>query len=192
MLLATGSPDDGQKLHLVERLHHAAHPHPRPEDEELRSLDMGETQLRLDIWRPARREMRLLYEQHGDGDPCYAELLKGRLHEQAYGWKMHGDVWTSIRDPEKLREITQALIVDFGSNLPPEQRSIAKLRDVVEMIGRLSIDKENQEWQDWEQPLGEDEKAGVYRTQPLLMLFHHLRWLCDIFKDLPGASVTVR
>lgn len=153
---------------------------------------MPEVQLRLEVWRPARPDKRLLYERPDDGDQCPNELQADHLHEQVYGWRLFGDVWTSLGTGEMAIAIKEKLTVGFNPSLPPKERGFGEMRSVVKEMSTYLADAQNRRWQDWEQLTDEDDPDSTYRVQPLLSFYHHLRWLCDLFQDVPGASVTIR
>ncbi len=153
---------------------------------------MPEVQLRLEVWRPARPDKRLLYEGPDDGGQCLNELQADHLHEQVYGWRLFGDVWTSLGTDEPANAIKKKLTVGFRPSLPPKERGFDEMRSVVKEMSTYLADAENRRWQDWEQLTDEDDPDSTYRVQPLLSFCHHLQWLCDVFQDVPGASVTIR
>jgi hypothetical protein len=153
---------------------------------------MSDIQLRLEVWRPARLNRRLMYENQDDRSLGIGQLQDDRLHEQVYSWKLRGDVWTSLGGDDAGSHIQKAITAGFDFSLRPEERSIKKLKSVVdELIGYLA-DDEHRQWQSWEQPVVDDDPDNTYQIQPLLSLHHHLKWLCEVFQDIPGASVTIR
>lgn len=81
----------------------------------------------------------------------------------------------------------------FQFSLPPEERDFRKMKSLVDSLQQyLDNDASNRRWQDWEQPTEEDNLDSVYRTQPLLSFLQHLKWLCEVYQDVPGISVTIR
>lgn len=153
---------------------------------------MSDIQLRLEIWRPARLDRRLIYENQDGHGWGVNELQDNRLHEQAYSWKLRGDVWTALGVDDAGRRIKEAITTGFEFSLRPEERGIDKLKSIVDAFSTYLADEEHRQWQSWEQPLTDDDPNSTYQTQPLLSLHHHLRWLCEVFQNIPGASVTIR
>lgn len=153
---------------------------------------MPDIHLRLEIWRPARPDRRLIYENQDGRDWGVNELQDNRLHEQAYSWKLRGDVWTSLGMDDAGRRIKEAITNGFEFSLRPEERGISKLKSIVDDFRDYLKDEKHRQWQSWEQPITDDNPNDTYQIQPLLSLHHHLKWLCDVFKDIPGASVTIR
>jgi hypothetical protein len=151
-----------------------------------------ETLFRLEVWRPARLGRRLVRDAKTQSRGFVA-LQSDSIHEQAYGWRLQGDVWTSLGNSSEAKQIRVDLMAQFAADLPPEKRGFDALEALVERMGAFLGDGGNRAWQAWEPagPLGEDAD-DLCQIQPVLALYHHLRWLCDVFHDLPGASVTVR
>lgn len=153
---------------------------------------MAEVLLRLEVWRPARPDRHLVYAEQNGADSSAKELQEDRLHEQAFSWKLKGDIWTSLADTDEARKIKEAFTTRFSFSLPPEKRGFAKMRAVVTDIETYLANENNRPWQTWDQPIDDDDPDNVYQVQPLLSLYHHLKWICEVFQDIPGASVTVR
>ncbi len=152
---------------------------------------MTEPLLRLDVWRPVRPSRRLAYAEQVNDGPSVSVLQEDCLHEQAYSWTPKGDIWMALADTDKAEQIKEALRTDFSDSLPPEKRGFAEMKALVRKIKDYLAEENNRQWQSWEQPINDDQD-NLYRMQPLLALYHHLKWLCEVFQDIPGASVTVR
>ena len=153
---------------------------------------MAEVLLRLDVWRPARPDRRLVYAEQDGDDSSAKELQEDRLHEQAFSWKLKGDVWMSLADTDEARKIKDALTTRFSCSLSPEKRGFAEMKAIVTDIEAYLTIEDNRQWQSWDQPISDDDPESIYQVQPLLSLYHHLKWICEVFQDIPGASVTVR
>ena len=153
---------------------------------------MPEVQLRLEVWRPAHPDRRLLYEEPDEEDRRLSELQTDHLHEQIYGWRLRGDVWTSLDIEASESEIKERLTEGFSPTHPPSQRGFRALRGILADMQSYLDDEKNRQWQDWEQLTDEDDRDSTYFVQALPCFFSHLHWLCDVFEDVPGASVTIR
>ena len=152
---------------------------------------MPEPLIRLDVWRPARIERRLVYDGIGNCDPHAEELQEDRLYEQVYSWKIRGDVWTSLGDDGTAKEIRDSITEEFACSLSPADRGLSKIKSAKDRISEYLRNDENRKWQEWEQPISDDDPNNLYRLQPLVAFCHHLKWLLQVFKDVPGASVTI-
>jgi hypothetical protein len=153
---------------------------------------MDEVWFRLDVWVPARSEKHLSYTGLENDITSIIVLQEEHLHEQVYSWKIKGDLWASLTSGKTAMEIKETLTTGFSCNYPPKERSFRKVRDFLRILdGYLSIE-ENRYWQNWEQPIFLDEPDNLFRIHPLLALYHHMKWIYDVFHDVPGASVTIR
>ncbi len=153
---------------------------------------MSETLFRLNVWRPARIERSLMYENRDANGEGISELQEGHLHEQIYSWRLGGDVWTALRDDDDSKNIKKSLTTGFECGLPPNERGFGKMGSILTELRDYLTEESNRSWQMWDQLTDEDDQDSAYQVQPLLALYHHLQWLCDVFQDVPGASVTIR
>jgi len=143
--------------------------------------------VRLIVWRPYMPERLLAMQQDQKGN---VTLLgsDAPLQQAAFMWQVREDIWGGIVDAEVRQSLSQRFIADFEPVLPPDDRSFEKLS---EFLRRLSPVLVNSEWSFSAQQLDEDGESGV-RLNALVGFFNHLRWVYDVFKDVPGASVSVR
>ena len=159
---------------------------------------MTETLFRLEVWRPTSFDRQLAYQKDLDGitpqdriTPNVEELHHDRIYEQAYSWRIKGDIWTALTANEDATEIREFFTSEFSSDKPPEERTFNKLKARLEKLSNYLNDSDNRLWQTWEQPIDKDEE-NFYQIQPFLSLYYHLNWLYEVFHDVPGASVTIR
>ena len=153
---------------------------------------MTETLFRLEVWRPASFDRQLAYQKDHDGiTPSVNELHRDRIHEQAYSWKIKGDIWTAFTNDDDAQKIREVFTREFISDLSPDERSFDKLKTILEKLLNYLNDENNRRWQTWGQTIDEEED-NTYRIQPLMSLYYHLNWLYEVFHDVPGASVTIR
>lgn len=155
---------------------------------------MSDIQFHLDVWRPLKAHRRISFGiEDRDGNARQTDITQSdRLYEQVYSWNLKGDPWVALGDDEVCKNIQEELTTGFDFNEPPEKRSFEKLSSIVEKIGKYLEDDNNRPWQYWIQPDNENDSDGSFQLQPILALYHHLKWLCELFEDLPGASVTIR
>lgn len=158
---------------------------------------MNETLLRLDIWKPASIDKKLFYHHNEQNKaqevkmPNMCELYTDRIHEQAYSWKVKGDIWTALKNDKNSQDLKNDIISIFSPELPPEQRGFDKLRTILEKLLVFLKNDDNRLWQTWDQLIDDDENIN-YRIQPILSLYFQLNWLYKVFHNVPGASVTIR
>jgi hypothetical protein len=111
-----------------------------------------------------------------------------RFLEEAYTWEPAESIWDGLgkADTDRLREL---LVDGFSPDKLPEERKIENFRSVLEQIERI-VAEGRAEWKDCQQT---DESGDVnLRANLLLSFLHHLRWVCDVFADVPAISITVR
>lgn len=108
--------------------------------------------------------------------------------EEAYNWEPAESIWDAVEkaDTERLREL---LLEGFSPGKPPEARDIHALHNVLEQIEAI-VTGGRAKWKDCQQ-LDVDGDTNL-RANLLLSFLHHLTWLCDVFADVPGVSITVR
>lgn len=150
---------------------------------------VAETLFRLDVWKPARLDKQLAYGE----ETVVRELHAEHLHEQVYSWKLKGDVWTALSGDDVGDKLKEDLISGFDCSLPPEDRDLSKMKSLIDRLVAFLHNETNRQWQTWPQSTNDDnDQDCLYQVQPLLALCQHLKWIYDIFQDVPGASITIR
>jgi len=139
--------------------------------------------LRLTIWRPAHLDRGLMYEG--------AAIHGGDLHEEAYRWETNEDFFGSF-DSAQSAVVRAALFTAFATHLAPAQRSMAQLFAALQVLEAACADAGEEAWKDGLTVESFGDGVINLRAHGGLVLYRQLRWVYDIFKDVPGASVTVR
>lgn len=140
--------------------------------------------IRLTVWRPARLERRLM---HVDGSP----LAEEELHEQIYRWEAFDDFQGSF-DANTSADVRRSLFDDFAPHLPPSERAISKLEGALRVLFRACQSAGTTAWEDVSSTVPNGDDLINLRAHVGFALYHHLRWIYEIFKNVPGASVVVR
>jgi hypothetical protein len=143
--------------------------------------------VRITIWRPYTPD-RPLAIQSSETDSVRVVGPDLPLQQEAFTWQVREDIWGGLVDSDLRQALSQRFISEFEPVLSPNQRSVEKLRALVEEI-ETALPKS--EWSESGQQL-EDDGETPYRLNPLLGFFTQMSWLCEVFKDTPGASVSVR
>jgi len=154
------------------------------------SIDMmrESPNLRLSVWRPVRWSGR------------YLDVVKGKpadmslFHEQIYSWEMQESPFDGIENAEKAESMRTALFDGFGLEKSPSQRGIEVLENVLSLLDGMLAGGASS-WTDstQEQELPDKQQSPVcIRQQRLLALRCRLKWICDTFRDVPKASITLR
>jgi hypothetical protein len=144
--------------------------------------------VRITIWRPYTPERQLAFQLESN-EPLMLVRPEMQLQQEAFAWQVREDVWGGVTDADRRLELSQRTIADFEPILPPSQRSMEKFRQLLDAV---SAAIENTEWSDSAQQLDEDDADTPYKLNALLCFHLQMRWIYDVFKDTPGASVSVR
>lgn len=145
---------------------------------------------RITVWRPYSPAKLLALHQQPDATKAALTLFgpDDIFQQEAFVWHALEDVWGSIVDAEIRRTLSERLRNDFQPSLPPLERDLKKLRRFLD-DAKLALPEA--EWSDSAQRLERDGMTA-YRLNALLAFCVQLEWIHDIFKDLPGASVSVQ
>lgn len=139
--------------------------------------------MQITFWRPCLWELMLFDVD----DKKSAD--QSRFLEEVYTWESSESIWDSLEDARITYQLEELLIDGFSPDKSPDDRGITAFRNVLEQMQRIIIERKS-EWRDCQQL---DEKWEInLRANSLLSLLHHLTWLCDVFTDVPGISITVR
>lgn len=142
---------------------------------------------RISIWRPFTPEKSLTFHT-GQSKNVTVVGPEMAFQQEAFTWNAREDVWGGLIDSEIRTQLSERLIGDFQPTLPPMDRGITKLENFLEAAEAAAV---NSEWSNSGQQLERDGETPV-RLNSLLAFCVQLRWICQVFKDIPGASVSVR
>lgn len=146
--------------------------------------------LRLSVWRSVRWSRQYLDVKKGKP----ANISSSSFHEQIYSWEMQESLFDGIEKAEKAKNMHTALFDGFGPERPPSQRGIEALENVLSLFDEMLAGGASS-WTDFtqEQELPDKQQSPVcIRQQRLLALRCRLQWICDTFRDVPKASITLR
>jgi hypothetical protein len=139
------------------------------------------------VWRPYEPD-RPLTLQVGDSGTVTAVDNDVRLQQEAFAWQVREDIWGGLIDAELRGTLSQRFINDFEPVLLPEERSMDKLKLLLDDLA-AAIPKA--EWSTSGQQLEEDGETA-FRLNALLAFYAQLSWIYEVFHDTPGASISVR
>jgi hypothetical protein len=149
--------------------------------------DEAATGLKITVWRSYTPTRPLAHSAN-------TELLyldsAGKLQQDVFSWQVHEDVWGGIVDQSVRQALSERLVADFDPFLAPEERNFRKLKTFLVEL-QTAATSENSSWSISAEQTDEDDDVPA-RLNALLALYNHLLWMHEVFKDLPGASVTVR
>lgn len=119
-------------------------------------------------------------------------LDSDKLHQLIYQWKAKGDIWIGFSEGESTQKIKTELLDGFAFEIPPAERTVGTLQKITKAISSYLI-TEPIEWQAWTDNYNDDmDSDHGLRLNVVLSFCHQLQWICDVFADVPGASVTIR
>ncbi len=118
-------------------------------------------------------------------------ILSQDLHEEAYRWETFEDFFGSF-DSTQAASVREALVTAFATHLEPAQRSMAQLASALVVLEAACSTAGKNAWKDGTTVESFGDGLINLRAHGGLVLYRHLRWVHAIFKDVPGASVTVR
>jgi hypothetical protein len=110
------------------------------------------------------------------------------FQQDAFSWHVREDIWGGVIDADVRAGLAAKLIGDFQRILPPSERGLDKLEA---FLAEAEAAVANSEWSSSAQYRETDGETPV-RLNVLLSFCVQLRWICQVFKDLPGTSLSVR
>lgn len=147
------------------------------------------TKFRVTVWQPYFAGCMLAI---GQQDSNVFNVFDGdtELQREVFTCAIEEDVWAGLTDDAKRTSLSNKFIDAFQPMLAPSERDmlafgafVAELRDVA-----LSPASE------WSPSASAVVDVGTppIMVNGLLALYQQLSWLLDVFRHLPGASVSVR
>lgn len=120
------------------------------------------------------------------------ELLDSdaELQKEVFTWPLEEDVWAGVLDDPLRTHLQERFTTEFQAMRPPEERNMDRFSDFIDEIGAALVPGSN----DWSVAAsGAAELSNTALMINGLLAFHNqLQWMLDMFRDLPGASVSVR
>ena len=110
------------------------------------------------------------------------------FQQEAFIWHLREDIWAGVTDEETRLSLSERLRSDFQPSLAPAERALPKLKQfLVDATDAVKA----AEWSDSNHQ-AEQDGMTAFRLNPLLAFYLQLEWMYDVFKDLPGASVSIQ
>jgi hypothetical protein len=145
------------------------------------------TGIRITFWRP-HRPARPLAFQPSDSLAMFVLGSDEQLQIEAFSWHVKEDIWGGLLDPILRDHLNRRLVDEFDPSLSPIERTIEKMQG---LLTQFATALPGTEWSAAGYDTDEDEEAGS-RLNSLLAFHEQMVWLCNVFKQIPGASVSVR
>jgi hypothetical protein len=149
----------------------------------------AQTKVRVTIWQPYFAGYMLAI---GQTDSQSLNILDGdtELQREVFTWPVEEDIWAGLTDDQRRRELSDKFINDFQPMLAPEKRNMGSLASFVADLREVALSSSS-EWSTSSSSANEIGSPPVL-INGLLALYHQLEWILDVFRDMPGASVSVR
>jgi len=141
---------------------------------------------RLSVWRPVRWSDEFLDTREGRPADTAA------FHESIYSWDLMDNPVDAIQDLDQSGMIEKEIFQQFAPEQPPQNRQIQKLHEKLEILDNILTDH-GAAWMDSAHSATSESGAEInLRMNRLLAFRQALQWVCDTFRDVPQASVTLR
>jgi hypothetical protein len=145
---------------------------------------------RLTIWRPLAHSRPISVEPiEATGEPTVLGIES--VHEAIYEWQPKIDVWGSLPGSDVTNELREQLR-RFHPFEPRSERAIEHLRPFLEKLEEI-LSSDSGKWAFCTTQADETGEPEVeFRSNTALALYRNMKWVYEIFRDLPGAVVTIR
>jgi hypothetical protein len=152
-----------------------------------------DAQLRFSVWRPARIDrIYLRVTGSGSGLERTALLDGSAILEQLYAWDPGPHDFASGSSFAVGRKIKDCLLQPFGEHQPPQERRVQRfLNAVTDLLDDGDV-QAGTYWSDCEDTLSAGETELNLRVNAALGVLRHLRWIAQVYAEVPDASVLVR
>jgi hypothetical protein len=144
--------------------------------------------VRITVWQPYFAGCMLAF---GPVDAAGLDILEGdtELQKELFTWPIEEDVWAGVTDDNLRAQLEERFVTDFQPMKLPPERSMAKFADFVAAVG--AVVRKGSEWSAAASGVAEHSPTTCM-TNALLAFHEQLHWMLEMFRDLPGASVSVR
>lgn len=143
--------------------------------------------VRVTIWRAFAPDRTITFQTH-EADAVTVVGPDFLFQREAFTWQPKEDIWGGLADADVRTRLSQRLQVEFEPALRPGERSLEKLGAYLNDVGPVL---DGLEWATSSQQLENDGETPM-RLNPLLSFYRQLEWIYQVFRDVPGASVSIR
>jgi hypothetical protein len=118
------------------------------------------------------------------------------FHEQIYAWEPKGiDIWGSIRSPADTQNLRTLLLDTFNPSpaSPVDRRRIGHMQPALDALAAILSGQPSLDWADaWDVIDPSQAESSSQRANTIAVLYNQLLWMYEVFKDVPGATVSIR
>ncbi|MBR0661187.1 hypothetical protein [Neoroseomonas oryzicola] len=147
-----------------------------------------QTSFRVTVWEPYFSKRMILHV-----DQPSSVKLYGREHElqhEVFTCEIAEDVWGGITDDTSREQLQRGFLGAFEASQPPSSRSMVHLGAYLNLVD-LAIRSGHSSWSQSQSQISDIGAAPVLADT--LYAFHQqLSWIYETFRDVPGATVSVR
>lgn len=144
---------------------------------------------RLSVWSPYSGPIPFLRPSH-DGSTGLQRIPHGDLRTLLFTWAAPEPPFNGIDDEVRRREIRDLMTDSLDRHRPESERGPEALGRLIETVA--GVPTENAKWAG---AVSAGDDAEI-ETEPLrlrgdLAVLQQLRWVLDVFRDVPGVSFSV-
>ena len=152
-----------------------------------------DARLRFSVWRPARIDRIYLHVTGTGSGPERTALLDGSaVLEQLYAWDSGPHDFASGSSSAVARQIEDCLLQPFGEYHLPQERRIRRFLNAVKELLDDGDVQAGTCWSDCEDTVAAGETELNLRVNAALGVLRHLRWIAQVYAEVPNASVLIR
>jgi hypothetical protein len=145
------------------------------------------TGFRLTVWRPYQPTNEIAFDD-GVAIKYIGIDDDGEVQQNIFMWQIKEDVWGGIKDDELRTTLKDRMFSDFSPFKSPIERGMSKFGEFLKDLENTTKTP-NSIWSLSSQETADDIPMPV---NLILALYHQFRWIHQVFKNIPDASVTVR
>ena len=152
-----------------------------------------EARFHFSVWRPARIDRTYLHITGSGNGPERTALLDGSaVLEQLYAWDPGPHDFALSSSPAAVVRINDRLFRPFGEHHPPNDRRVRRfLNAVTELLDDGEV-QSGTHWSDSEDTVSEGDTELNLRVNAALGVLSHLRWVAQVYAEVPDACVLIR
>jgi hypothetical protein len=152
-----------------------------------------DVRLHFSIWRPARIDRTYLHVTASEYSTERTALLDGSaVLEQLYAWDPGPHDFALSSSAVATERINERLLRRFGEQHPPQERRVHRfLNAVTELLDDPEV-QSGTHWSDCEDMVSAGDTELNLRVNAARSMLRHLRWISQVYAEVPGASVLIR
>ena len=156
-------------------------------------MNEPDARFHFSVWRSARIDRTYLLVTGSASGPERTALLDGSaVLEQLYAWDPGRHDFALSLSLAAMQLINDRLIQPFGEHRSPKER---RVRRFLNAVTKLLDDGEVQSgthWSDSEDTVSEGDTELNLRVNAAIGVLSHLRWVAQVYAEVPDASVLIR